>query len=227
MFRPWKEINLDIADHYLLRESMVTHLPCMPSRDPYTSRLKGFVLKLRITKAFLSWLVASKHLMILECSDGNNFGEIYVGSIIKTRNLYNVGIRKAILNINLIEGVDSILYLMFLECSNYPKKQRLYFLKGFMLPLAHHRSSCLCVVLSIFETFLRTFKYFFLHTNLWIRLIYFSILIEVGHYRVNEPWLGINLELVYNSNKVENFQSDAIIFGVFAILNKLVHPNSL
>ena len=198
---------------------MVTHLPCMPSRDPYRSRLKGFVLKLRITKTFLSWLVTSKHLMILECSDGNKFGEIHVGSIIKTRNVYNVGIRKAILNINLIEGVDSILYLMFLECSNYPKKQRLYFLKGFMLPLAQHRSSFLCVVLSIFETFLRTLKYFLLHIKLWIRLIYFSILIEAGHFRVYEPWLGINLELVYNSNKVEILQSDVIILGVFAILN--------
>merc|ERR1711888_8765 len=227
MFRPWKEINLDIADHYLLRESMVTYLPCMPSRDPYRSRLKRLVLKLRITKAFLSWLITSKHLMNLECSDGNNFGEIYVGSIIKTRNVYNVGLRKANLNINLIEGFDSILYLMFLECSNYPKKQRLYFLKVFMLPLASHKSSCLCVVLSNFETFTRTFKYFLLHIKLWIRLIYFSILIEAGHYRVNEPWLGINLELVYNSNKVEVLQSDAVIIGVYAILNKLVHPNSL
>ena len=114
---------------------------------------------------------------------------------------------------------------MFLECSNYPKKQRLYFLKGFMLPLAQHRSSCLCVVLFIFETFHRTFKYFLLHIKLWIRLIYFSILIEAGHYRVNEPWLGINLELIYNSNKVEILQFDAIICGRFAIMKILVHPN--
>merc|ERR1711888_40308 len=57
---------------------------------------------------------------------------------------------------------------MFLECSNYPKKQRLYFLKGFLLLLAQHRSSCLCVVLFNFETFLRIFRYFLLHIKLWI-----------------------------------------------------------
>ena len=131
--------------------------------------------------------------MILERSDGENSGEIYVGRIIKIGNLYNVGNRKTILNINLIEGVDSILYLRFLECPNYPNRQRIHFWKVFMFPLAPHSSTCLCVVLSIFETFPMTLKCFLLHMRkLFMGLIYLiSILIETGHCRVNKPWLGI------------------------------------
>merc|ERR1711888_399059 len=46
--KPWKETNLNITNHYLLRKSMVTHLPCimvthlpcMPSRNLYKLKLK-------------------------------------------------------------------------------------------------------------------------------------------------------------------------------------------
>ena len=88
-----------------------------------------------------------------------------------------------------------------------------------MVPLASHRNSCLCAVLSIIETFPRTFKYFLLHIKLLIGLIYFSILIETGHCRVNEPWLGITLELSYNSSRVKIPQ-----FGRFSLPKKLVLP---
>ena len=56
-------------------------------------------------------------------------------------------------------------------------------------------------------------------------LIYLiSILIETGHCRVNEPWLGITLELSYNSSRVKIPQFGAIIFGRFALPKKLVLP---
>ena len=92
-----------------------------------------------------------------------------------------------------------------------------------MLLLAPHSSTCLCVVLSNFETFPRTFKYFLLHVKILMWLIYLiTILIETGHCRVNEPWLGITLELSYNSSRVKIPQFGAIIFGRFALPKKLV-----
>ena len=126
-----------MTNHYLLRKSMVTHLPCimvthllcMPSRKLLQIHLKGFVLKIGLTKPLLTWVATFKLLMILKYSDNDNSGEIYVGRIIKIGNLYNVGNRKTILIINLIERVDSILYLRFLECPNYPNRQRIYFWK--------------------------------------------------------------------------------------------------
>ena len=41
-------------------------------------------------------------------------------------------------------------------------------------------------------------------------------------YRVNEPWLGITLELSHNSSRVEIPHFGAIIFGRFALPKKLV-----
>ena len=43
-------------------------------------------------------------------------------------------------------------------------------------------------------------------------------------YRVNEPWLGITLELSHNSSRVEIPHFGAIIFGRFALPKKLVLP---
>ena len=43
-------------------------------------------------------------------------------------------------------------------------------------------------------------------------------------YRVNEPWLGITLELSHNSSRVEIPHFGAIIVGRFALPKKLVLP---
>merc|ERR1711888_518691 len=107
--KPWKETILDMTNHYLLRISMVTHLPsimvthlpCMPSRKLLQMHLKGSILRIGFpkTKPFLTRVATFKLLiMILKYSDNDNSGEICVGSIIKIGKSDNGGNRKAILN---------------------------------------------------------------------------------------------------------------------------------
>ena len=106
-----------------------------------------------------------------------------------------------------------------------------------------------CVVLFILETFPVTFSFTQQKEyKLLMWLIYLiSILIKTRHcknledtklipqreenslelmpgYRVNEPWLGITLELSHNSSRVEIPHFGAIIFGRFALPKKLVLP---
>ena len=84
--KPWKETILDIINHYLLRKSMVTHLPCimvthlpcMPSRKLFQIHLKGSVLRIGLpkTKSFLTRVATFKLLiMILKHSDNDKSGD--------------------------------------------------------------------------------------------------------------------------------------------------------